>query len=272
MIWHDGEIVAEREVRIDLTDRVFEHGLGLFETLRTWGGRAPLLERHLDRLRKSAHELGLATIGVALPDQVAVTALLDAAGVGIDAMLRITMTGGSATSPPVVWMTASRLPILTTEPVKVVVYDRAIASDDQMGAHKSLNYWSRRLAHAWAEARGAADCLLTDGQGRLWEASRTSVLFVPEGRETTLATPALEGPIVPGIMRRVALDFAASLGYRIEERPVRVEELTRARAVYLTNSVRGVRRVGQIDETLLCDNALRLSLQFSQNLLEYLNP
>ena len=39
MIWVEGRIVADDALRISVLDRTFEHGLGLFETLRTWNGR-----------------------------------------------------------------------------------------------------------------------------------------------------------------------------------------------------------------------------------------
>ena len=59
MIWVHGEIVPDDALGISVLDRTFEHGLGLFETFRTWNGHATLLDRHLDRLTRSAHELGL---------------------------------------------------------------------------------------------------------------------------------------------------------------------------------------------------------------------
>jgi len=252
MIWHDGRIVEPEAVRVDLADRVFEHGLGLFETLRTWDGYAPLLPRHLDRLRSSARDLDLGLDGVVLPDDEAVATLLDAEGLGGDALLRITMTGGTSDGKrPVLWMAARRMPESDPGPVKVVTYDVPTPRADRLASHKSLNYWARRLAHAFAASRGAVDCLIGDGEGRVWEASRNNVLFVPEGRPDTIVTPGLDAPIVPGIMRRVALDFTTGLGYRVEERPVHLGELSRADAVFLTNSVRGVRRVGQIDGQVL---------------------
>jgi branched-chain amino acid aminotransferase len=252
MIWHEGQIVPPDMVRVDLADRVFEHGLGLFETFRTWDRHAPLLSRHLDRLRSSARELGLGVDGVILPDDEAVATLLVAEQIGDDAMLRITMTGGTADGKrPALWMSARRMPEPDPGPVKIVTYDVPTSRADRLASHKSLNYWSRRLAHAFAESRGAVDCLIGDGEGRVWEGSRNNVLLVPEGRSDTIVTPGLDAPIVPGIMRRVALEFARGLGYRVEERSVDCRELFNAEAVFLTNSVRGVRRVGQIDGQVL---------------------
>ena len=65
-----------------------------------------------------------------------------------------------------------------------------------------------------------------------------------------VATPALlQAPILPGIMRRVALNFARDHGCDVEERVVNRSELADATAVFLTNSVRGVRPV----DTILMD-------------------
>jgi branched-subunit amino acid aminotransferase/4-amino-4-deoxychorismate lyase len=102
MIWHDGRIIPADDLKVGIDDRVFEHGLGLFETLRTWDGRAPLLSRHLDRLRASARELGIELDRVPLPDRDAVTDLLDAVELGGSVLLRLTLTAGSGRGlPPV---------------------------------------------------------------------------------------------------------------------------------------------------------------------------
>ena len=54
MIWVGGRIVPDDALTVSVRDRTFEHGLGLFETLRTWGGRATLLDRHKSRMLRSA--------------------------------------------------------------------------------------------------------------------------------------------------------------------------------------------------------------------------
>src|SRR3982751_3077083 len=111
MIWVGGRIVPDEELKISVLDRTFEHGLGLFETLRTWNGRAPLLPRHLERITLSAQKLRLPLDPTALPDADAVAALLRADGVAGDAMLRITLSGGlSEAGGPAVWMRSGPLP------------------------------------------------------------------------------------------------------------------------------------------------------------------
>src|SRR6185312_1962575 len=80
MIWVDGKILPDDGLSISVLDRTFEHGLGLFETLRTWGGRPTLLEKHKARMLRSAGELKLPIDPASLPDAEDVRALLDADG------------------------------------------------------------------------------------------------------------------------------------------------------------------------------------------------
>ncbi len=245
MIWHDGVIHPDDALRVGIDDRVFEHGLGLFETFRSWDGRAPLLGRHLDRLRASAKALGIPLEGVRLPDRQAVAGLVEASGFGGDALLRLTVTGGSDRAPPVAWLTARPLPPPETLPLRVGT--RGGYTEPFVHRHKMLNYWGRRRAFERATEQGEDEVLLASPEGYVWEGSRNNLLTVTAGRDRVVETPNLHGPLLPGIMRRVALDFLGERGYAIEERTVNLRELLDAEAVYLTNSVRGVRPVRWID-------------------------
>ena len=78
MIWVRGGILPDLALRVSALDRVFEHGLGLFETFRTWNGHPTLLDRHLERMRRSAGELGLALDHRQVPDHRAILELIAA--------------------------------------------------------------------------------------------------------------------------------------------------------------------------------------------------
>ena len=68
MLWVRGEVVSDDALTVSVRDRTFEHGLGLFESFRTWNGHPTLLDRHLERLQNSARELGLPLEPGQLPD------------------------------------------------------------------------------------------------------------------------------------------------------------------------------------------------------------
>ena len=240
MIWADGAILDDQALRIGLDDRVFEHGLGLFETFRTWQGRAVLLNRHLGRLRRSAKRLGLSVEGVRFPVAKDVTDLLTANRDGLDARLRLTMTGGlGGSGGSSLWMRSaafSALPTAAESPIDFGPWE--VLESDMLARHKSLNYWSRRRAHETAVKRGLVEILSHGAGDRLWEGSRTN-LFGIEG--VTLQTPSVEGPIVPGIFRGLVIEAARTLGFLVEEpHGMSLERLAACSEVFLTNSVRGI--------------------------------
>ena len=90
----NGQIVPADQAGVSVFDAGFMQGVGLFETMRAYGGRVFRLERHLDRLANSARELGWTLI----PDHEqmidCVNAVMDQFA-GQDARVRLTVTTGS---------------------------------------------------------------------------------------------------------------------------------------------------------------------------------
>lgn len=247
MIWVDGRVVHDDELRVSVLDRTFEHGLGLFETLRTWKGRAPLLEPHLARMEEASTQLKLGFEHVTTPDETAVRELVEAEGLGPEVVLRIVLSGGRQDRRrSTLWMRALPLPPpLRREGAVVDVGSWTVIENDPFTRFKSLNYWARRTAHENARNLGFDEVLSATPDGRLWEGSRTN-LFMVHG--STLVTPTHAGPIVPGIMRAAVLDAAASLPLRIEvTSQLTREALVSADEVFLTNSVRGLIPVLRIE-------------------------
>jgi len=191
---------------------------------------------------------------VELPDAAAVAALRDAEGVEDDVMLRITLTGGLGPSVgATLWMRAYRLPPPLRHAGAVVDLGQWWAhAHDPFCRHKSLNYWTRRRAYESAHELGFDEVLSLGGLSgarTIWEGSRTNI-FAVRGR--TLMTPALDGPLVPGIMRRLVLERARELDLAIvRERGLHLSELASADEVFLTNSVRGVIPVARLVDTSL---------------------
>ena len=53
----NGEITPAEEARVSVLDNGFTFGDAVYETLRTYGGRPFHLDRHLERLQRSAERL-----------------------------------------------------------------------------------------------------------------------------------------------------------------------------------------------------------------------
>jgi len=244
MIWSEGEILPDDALRIPVADRSFEHGLGLFETFRTWDGRPSLLDRHRARMLHSAGELGLNVDPATFPDAEAVARLIRAEGSDGDRMLRVTASGGIAPARSIVWMRSGPLPLPPgLDGANLLVGGWEVAASDPMARHKSLNYWSRRLASDRARSEGCDEALSVSG-GTLREGSRTSLFVVKDGG---LLTPSTGGPIVPGVMRAVVLETAAEHSIPTREVDgIDFRDLLSADEVFLTNAIRGIVPVGRL--------------------------
>lgn len=250
MIWVDGKIVGDDDLKVSVLDRTFEHGLGLFETLRTWSGRAPLLARHLQRLERSSRELGISLNSVSLPDQEAVARLVEAEGIGGDVALRITLTGGrDAIQGSTLFMRTRPLPVeMRREGAVVDIGSWRVPVFDPLARHKSLNYWTRRRAYESAQAMGFDEVLSTpedvSAEFTALEGSRTNIFVL---RGTRLTTPPLNLPIVPGIMRGLVIELARELGIEVFEKTFwDGHTFGLGSEVFLTNSVRGIIPVNKV--------------------------
>jgi branched-subunit amino acid aminotransferase/4-amino-4-deoxychorismate lyase len=255
MIWSDGKILPDDGLSIPVTDRTFEHGLGLFETFRTYNGRPTLLEQHKARMIRSAGDLQLPIEPASLPDEAAVRVLLDAEG---DRMIRITATGGTSTNPSVVWMRSGPLPEPPSEKGASLLLEAwNIAPTEPLAGHKTLNYWSRRAAFDDAKRRGFDESLSLSSQlyfgERYHEGSRTNLFVVGKigsfsADRPMLTTAATNGLIVPGIIRQLILEIAGGLPIDVNEAVPGIPLLMirQAAEIFLTNSVRGIVPVGRI--------------------------
>jgi branched-subunit amino acid aminotransferase/4-amino-4-deoxychorismate lyase len=250
MIWTRGHILPRSDFRIQPQDRVFEHGLGLFETFRTWSGRAVWLTRHLARIDQSARMLGIPFNPQDLPAESHISALIQASAITGDARLRLTMTGGTTDGEPaMIWLEAGPLPPAPREGGFVIGPDVLhVTADDPLSRHKTLNYWNRRIAFEKAVKSGADESLVCTPDGRVWESTRMNLWLIRQG---AICTPPLTGPVLPGITRAVVLQLARELGCEVREAEIQRSELHRADELFLTNSVRGIVPVSRLPECRL---------------------
>jgi branched-subunit amino acid aminotransferase/4-amino-4-deoxychorismate lyase len=261
MIWTKSGIVEDHQLSISVLDRTFEHGLGLFETMRTWNGRAPLLNRHLQRLKNSAEALDLPLDPASLPNQNDIQALVNASGITGDARLRLVASGGvPGGCPSSVWVRC--WPIEPFEWTKLRVSYLMWNSYSRLDGHKTLNSWDRNISWELARERGDDEALIMSvyqldrppsfvpGQHYLWEGTRTNLFAIRTAPDQgpVLITPSTEhGKLfLPGIMRQLVLDRARDAGLPVSETSLTFDEVKTADEVFLTNAVRGIMPVADL--------------------------
>lgn len=259
MIWLDGALASADAIPLATDDAGLRFGVGLFETTRTLGGRPWLWQAHRARMIEAARRLGMPPLEDRLPDAAAVAAFLERFGPG-DVVLRLCATAGGQSTPGRVWMTARPLPPLPPPEsgASLQTARYRVSRSDPFAETKSLNYGLRWLAHREALAAGYEDALLLSTDGLVLEAAHAS-LFVRIG--ATWQTPALHGGILPGTLRQALLgqssdpDADAIPRLAAVEVDLPIERLAEIDEAFLTNSVRGVVPVTQLDNRKLTPGA-----------------
>jgi branched-chain amino acid aminotransferase len=236
-VWLDGRVVPANRALLSADDPGVRWGLGLFETMRASGGRVPLLDRHLHRLRASAAALGLDGVPGDAEIRDAVAATVAAHGDG-PARLRLTVT-----PRPTLLVEATALP----GDVQLDVPGRSIALSvtgawvpgNRIAEHKTLSYAAWRLAQLRAEAAGADHALLLDRDGRLGEAAVGNVFCALAGGE--VVTAPSDG-LLPGVARAICLPAVGA-----HERAAQEREWRAAREIVAVNAVRGATAITAVD-------------------------
>ncbi|KAK3150947.1 hypothetical protein QOZ80_3AG0239730 [Eleusine coracana subsp. coracana] len=122
-------------------------------------------------------------------------------------------------------------------PINLVVEDGVHrAMPGGTGGVKTItNYAPVIKAQMDAKSKGFTDVLYLDAvHKRYLEEVSSCNVFVVKGR--VIATPATRGTILPGITRKSVIELAADRGYKVEERPVTVDDLIDADEVFCTGT------------------------------------
>jgi len=249
MLWCDGHLV-EGPVPFDLSDRGLLLGDGVFDTALALDGRIAFEEAHVARLVAAGDALGFRVD----PARV-VEAMRAVAGASPRAAIRTTVTRGpgprgiAPPADPTPFVFASAAPAraaLVFAPTRLV--PTAIRRNETSPAArlKTLGYLDAVLAAREATAAGFDEALFLNTRGRV-ACAGTGNLFAVFG--DALATPPAGEGVLPGIVRAEVLRLASKLGLRVQERPIGPDELERADAVFLTNSLRLIAPVTAVGET-----------------------
>jgi 4-amino-4-deoxychorismate lyase len=236
---------------VDVRDRGFNYGDGLFETMRVRRRRIRLLDYHLERLVAGCHRLRIAS-----PDLAHLHGELTRIGAQrAEAVVKLLVTrgrGGRGYRPDGTERTlriVSLLPLprktarTGERPVRVRMCTTRLGCSEALAGLKTLNRLDSVLARSeWQDAR-IWEGLMRDTDGNI-VCGTMSNLFVRRGG--SLVTPRLDRCGISGVMRRWVLEQADSLGLRTQERLLRWRDLARVDEAFMTNAVVGVVPVGTL--------------------------
>jgi branched-chain amino acid aminotransferase len=245
----EGRLTPPEEAFVPVLDRGFLYGDSVYEVVRTYRGRPFELQRHMDRMGRSAGRIGLV-----LPPREKILAelqrTLDAAqNPESYARLIVTRGEGQFGLAPHLAQGLSRLIVLVrplTPPAEeqyqrglqvAIVRTRRNSPLSLDPALKTGNYLNNILALGEAHDAGADDAILLDLGGRVTEATTSNVFFVQRG---VVVTPPLSLGMLEGVTRAVTVEVARGEGLMVREEPHGPEALAAADEVFVTSTLREV--------------------------------
>lgn len=230
-------------------DRGLTLGDGLFETILAKDGRLVTFEAHLARM-----DAGCLTLDLPPPDPEEALRLCQAAAGPGRMAVRLTLTAGSGGRgldrphqiEPRLFATAA--PSARPEtPVSLTTVSVRRNEGSPASRLKTLAYLDSVLARREA---GEGEALMLNNRGEVACAAAANLFWLEDGM---LITPALSCGVLDGVMRRQVLNAARGLGLRVLEAAVPRAALGEAQAMFLTNSLIGLRRVDSLDGVAVGD-------------------
>jgi branched-chain amino acid aminotransferase len=262
-VWLNGNFVDESTAAIPLRDPGLLHGLGVFTTMRSYGGRVFRLDQHLARLRESCEALSIRP-----PDEQVGSGVAEllVRNDFTDARLRLTIT------PANQFLTAGAL-----EPYPAAFYQRGITvvlvdehklnPFDPASGHKTFNYLGRLSALRAAGKQQAGEALWFDVHNYLQSGSISNVFIVKDNELFTPPTPREmresvnpdsipypKSAVLPGITRQTVIELARAASIDVRLSGIDVNMLLDADEVFLTNSIMEVMPVCRIERKAVAND------------------
>jgi branched-chain amino acid aminotransferase len=261
-VWINGTLEPAERALLTVTDRGFQLGDGIFETMRVVGGRVLELPLHASRLQASA-----AVMAMPLPDDLerrlgqAITDLCRANrldGSDIQVAVRVTVSRGAVDGrglrPPddvrpnlvvQAWRVDPQPPELLSRGVHLVISGVRRDPASPLARVKTTSRAEFVYAQIEAHQRDADDALFLTTDGHLAEATSAS-LFLVEG--AGLATPSLDCGIIVSTTREWVISSGGpGLGLAVRQGHLTPNDLLAADEAFLASSVAGIQPITIVD-------------------------
>ena len=258
-VYVDGKLYPKEKASISVFDHGLLYGDGVFEGIRSYGGRVFKLDEHLERLRDSAHaimlEMPMSLNGLkkAILDTLRANRLNGLR----DAYIRLIVTRGKGD----LGLDPRKCPkpstIIITD--KITLYPRksytkgldvmTVATRRNLPEAlnpriKSLNYLNNILAKIEANNYGVLEAIMLNADGYVAECTGDNVFMVSDG---ALVTPPTHIGALGGITRNTVIELARDMRLPCAEKTFTRYELYTADEAFLTGTAAEIIPVSTVD-------------------------
>jgi len=251
---------------VDVSDRGFQYGDGLFETIEVLQGKPLFFDRHLKRLAEGCRRLL-----IPMPD----SALLDAEARQLSksserAVLKLIVTRGSGgrgyRQPEQVIPTRlfslhpyPDYPLqFQTDGIAARFCEQRLSLNSSLAGIKHMNRLEQILARAEWQDDSIQEGLMLDTQDRVVEGTMSNLFIVKSG---SLYTPPLGQCGVAGIVRELIMAFAQCSKLPLFEQAIDQTAVLQADELFVSNSVIGIWPIKRLEAQVFSVGAITRRLQ-----------
>ena len=249
----NGKMIATADAVIAADNGAFRYGLGLFETMLVQNEQIRLGSYHWQRLfagmKQLLFEVPVLFTAAMLEAEVMRTVKRNNLSDYCRVRLQVYAGGGGifgeGTQKPLYVIECYPLPednmLLNTNGLVLGMATGITKNIDSLSNLKSANGLVYAIAARQAKHNKWNDALVCNTQGYVIESAIANLFWVKDG---TIYTPPLSDGCIAGVMRRYIIEQLPG----VKERSLTLSELLQADEVVLTNAIKGVRWVSNIDD------------------------
>ncbi|MBP8632324.1 MAG: aminotransferase class IV family protein [Synergistaceae bacterium] len=249
--YYRGSFVPLEECRIPVTDLAILRGIGVFDSIRTYGKDIFALREHIERLSESAKKCGIEAEEIIkqLPDiikrGVRHESLPDK-----DLVIKPYITGGRINDhgrfpEPDFFVIFEEAHVLTREELNRGVALRPVYSQRPFPEAKSTNYLTGYVPMKEAKPNEFEALYIVNGE--ITESTASSFFLCKDGKIIT----APVGKVLRGITREILVTLLKENNFKVEERCPLESELAQADEAFISGSIKEVLPVVRVgDQTI----------------------
>lgn len=261
-VFINGKLFAKEDAKVSVYDHGLLYGDGVFEGIRSYGGKVFRLREHLVRLWDSAKAIRLA-IPMSMADMEKAVYDTLAANELKDAYIRLVVTRGAGTLGLDPNRTSDPQVIIITD--KIALYPQeyyenglSIVTASTIRNHpaalnariKSLNYLNNIMAKIEGLQAGCEEALMLNHKGEVAECTGDNIFLVRKG---DVLTPPTDAGILEGVTREVVIELARTDGLAVREIPLTRHDVYVADECFLTGTAAEVIPVVKVDDRTIGD-------------------
>jgi branched-chain amino acid aminotransferase len=248
---YNGKYIPATDPIFTADNRSFRYGDGFFETLKVYQGNVLLADLHFERLLASLHLLhfDIPTHFTKAFFVKQITDLCVKNNVSHMARVRLAIfrSDGGLYDPVnnlpnfiiQSWELSRTVLELNQNGLVTDIFPDVKKSCDKLSSLKSNNCLPYVMAAMYAKQHRLNEAILLNQYGRVADSTIANLFIV---RDKVIYTPPLSEGGVCGVMRKYLL--RTELPFKVQEKPLDIDDLENADEIFLTNAIYGIRWVG----------------------------